>query len=213
MPLHLQELVAAIDELGGGVLDATLAVLTVGHVAHGHSLRSRHAEVIAHGKAAQAYQHIGIGGQQFGGGIVGTLVTGLTHEGVGGYLGGGVALGAQAVDVCRGAGDGCKGGLGGKGLLQLGVEGQIKGEGGFHVGVPKFREIHYVLETWSVLEQNTEHKGSCIERCRMVMLRGRGCLKSERKSSVFLRQKTPLRGKWEHYNARLVSGQPENSYQ
>jgi hypothetical protein len=55
--------------------------------------------------------------------------------------------------------------LGGKGLLQLGVEGQIEGDGGFHGGVPKFCEIHYVLETWSVLEQNTEHKGRCVEWC------------------------------------------------
>lgn len=62
MPLHLDEVVAAVDELVGGVLDAALLELTVGHVANGNSLRSWHDKVIAHGKAAHVGQHICVGG-------------------------------------------------------------------------------------------------------------------------------------------------------
>ena len=77
VPLHLQVLGAAIDELGCGVLDATLCVFTVGHVPHGNGLVCWHTEIIANGKAAQIGQHVSTGRQAFVQGVMGTLFAGV----------------------------------------------------------------------------------------------------------------------------------------
>lgn len=140
VPLHLQELIAPIHELGGGVPDATLHTLTVGHVANGHGLLGRHYEIIANGKAAQVGQHIGIGGQAFVQGIMGTLFPGLSQLG----LGRGVAFVAQGLDLGRGAEGGFSSDLVGEGLHggRVKVEGCVEGEFGWgHGDVPKFRLI------------------------------------------------------------------------
>lgn len=126
VPLHLDEVVAAIDELGGGVLDAAFLELTVGHVAHGNGLRSWHDKVIANGKAAHVGQHIGIRRQGLVQRIVCTLFAGVPECG----LAWGLALEVEAVEVCSGSCGGLKGDLMGKGLLQGRVNGEIEGD--FH---------------------------------------------------------------------------------
>ena len=126
VPLHLDEMVAAIDELGGGVLDAALFELTVGHVAHGNGLRSWHDKIIANGKASHVGQHIGIGWQGLVQRIVCTLFAGVPECG----LARGLALEVEAVKVCSGSCGGLKGYLVGKGLLQGRVKGEVEGD--FH---------------------------------------------------------------------------------
>ena len=164
VPLHLQELIAAIHELGGGVPDATLHALTVGHVANGDSLLGRHYEIIANGKAAQVGQHIGIWGQAFVQGIMGTLFAGLSQLG----LGRGVAFVAQSIDFSRGSEARFGSDLVGKGLHRGGVEvkGFAKGEFGFgHGGVPKWGLFQYVLGALSLLERNAKRKGNDDGTC------------------------------------------------
>ena len=133
VPLHLQELLAAIHKLGRGVFDATLCVLTVGHVPHGNGLGCRHTEIIANGKAAQIGQHVCIWGQSFVQGIMGTLIAGVSQQG----FGGGVALSLQGMEVCGGACGDLTGDLGCKGLHHGGVEVKVNGELGCGHGCSK----------------------------------------------------------------------------